>query len=253
GSRAALPALRRRLRTGRVRATRGSGTSGRHGVRGPYAPHPRVPQDPPAGSAAAAAPAAAGLGGKRGVRALPPPLRARVRARGKLPVGHRAPAAPPAPLGKLRRVCTLRGIGAHRVPLRPFDDAPGGAAQAPVSARSSRFPVSTPLVLSYVPSAAIARTAVMPVRSPASAVTKSPKEVNESKVWLPSRATCAIAKLIDPVVAGTKLSPADTAAGSSCSGPIWIRCSCALWSVDCVIRSEERRVGEACSWRWEVW
>ena len=75
------------------------------------------------------------------------------------------------------------------------------------------------------------------MRSPASAVTKSPKEVNESKVWLPSRATCAIAKLIGPVVAGTKLSPADTAAGSSCSGPIWIRCSCALWSVDCVIRT----------------
>src|SRR5205807_947267 len=83
--------------------------SGRHGLRGPYAPHPRVPQDSPAGSAAAAGPAASPLGGKRSVRALPPPLRARVRARGRLPVGHRAPAAPPAALGTLRRVCPLRG------------------------------------------------------------------------------------------------------------------------------------------------
>src|SRR5207248_1794950 len=67
GSRAALPALRRRFRTGRVCATRGSGASGRHGLRGPYAPDPRVPQDPPAGSAAAAGPAASRLGGKRRV------------------------------------------------------------------------------------------------------------------------------------------------------------------------------------------
>src|SRR5439155_15015921 len=230
GSRAALPALRRRLRTGRVRATRASGTSGRHGLRGPYAPHPRVPQDPPAGSAAAAGPAASRLGGTRSVRALPPPLRARVRTRGRLPVGHRAPAAPPAALGTLRRVCTLRGIGAHRAPLHPFDAGRSGptaapalsapAGQPPVSATSIRFTGSTPLVLPYVPSPAIARTAVMPGRSPASAATKSAKEVNESTLWLPPGATCAIANVIGPVVLGTKLSPVDTVAGSSCSGPI---------------------------------
>src|SRR5207253_6708719 len=111
--------------------------------RGPYAPHPRVPQDPPAGSAAAAAPAAAGVGGKRGARALPAPLRARVRARGRLPVRPRAPAAPPAPLGKLRRVCTLRGIGAHRAPLHPFDAGRSGPTAAPaLSAPAGQPPVS---------------------------------------------------------------------------------------------------------------
>src|SRR5207253_282653 len=77
----------------------------------------------------------------------------------------------------------------------------------------------------------------MPVRSPASAATKSAKEVNESTLWLPPGATCAIAKVIGPVVLGTKLSPVDTAAGSSCSGPIRITCTCALWSVDCVMRT----------------
>ena len=106
-----------------------------------------------------------------------------------------------------------------------------------MSATSIRFTVSTPLVLSYVPSAAIARTAVMPVRSPASAATKSAKEVNESTPWLPSGAMCAIAKVIGPVVLGTKLSPVDTVAGSSCSGPIRITCACALSSVDCVMRT----------------
>src|SRR5207237_1059273 len=111
------------------------------------------------------------------------------------------------------------------------------ARQPPVSATSIRFTVSTPLVLSYVPSAAIARTAVMPVRSPASAATKSAKEVNESTLWLPPGATCAIANVIGPVVLGTKLSPVDTVAGSSCSGPIRITCACALSSVDCVMRT----------------
>src|SRR5205807_2195092 len=83
--------------------------------------------------------------------------------------GDRPPAAPPAALGTLRRVCPLRGIGAQRAPLHPFNAGRSGptaapavsapAGQPPVSATSIRFTVSTPLVGSYVPSAAIARTA----------------------------------------------------------------------------------------------